>query len=366
MNVLWINHRDPKHPLAGGAEVRIHEIGKRLVENNHSVKLVCERWPGLKKIDYLDGIEIERTANKYLIHMKVPILLNRHSYDVVIDDTAHAIPWESQFFTNKRVIAQVSHVHQKVLKFELSPILANMIAKSERSLKYYKDIIAVSCSTKNVLIQELGVPKNRIKIIKNGVDTAHYKPSSKACMPTILWVGRIKRYKRIDHVLLAFALVTKQIPDAKLIIVGTGDYLETVKKIAANLHFSNVFFTGAIEEKEKVAMMASSWVTVSSSLTEGWGMTITESAACGTPAVAYDVAGLRDSIRNDVTGLLVSDGNVVALSQALIRVLQDEQLRTMLSCNALHCASKECSWDEVAKEFTDYLESTSKDDNHCN
>jgi glycosyltransferase involved in cell wall biosynthesis len=319
--------------------------------------LVCERWPGSKNTESLDGIEIERVASKYSIHLKTPFLLNKDDYDFVIDDIAHAIPWESQFFTNKCVIAQVHHVHQEVLKFELNPILANMIAISEKTIKYYNNIIAVSESTKNALIHDLGVSKNKIKIITNGLDLAHYKPSAKACSPTILWVGRVKRYKRVDHVLSAFTLIAKQIPNAKLIIVGNGDYLENIKKIAENLHLSNVIFTGAVDEKKKVSLMASSWVIVSSSLTEGWGMTITESAACGTPAVAYDVAGLRDSIRNNETGLLASDGNNKALAQALLRVLQDEQLRVALSENALRWAT-EFSWDKVAKEFIDFLELT--------
>ena len=352
---MWINHRDPEHPDAGGSELRIREIGKRLVQNGHCVKLVCERWSGSKNIEFLDGIEVERVAGKYSIHLKVPFLLNNDDYDFVIDDIAHAIPWESHFFTNKCVIAQVHHVHQEVLKFELNPVLANMIAISERTIKYYNDIIAVSESTKNALIHDLGVSESKIKIITNGIDAAHYKPSAKASSPTILWVGRVKRYKRVDHVLLAFSLITKQISNAKLIIVGEGDYLENVKKMARNLHLSNVIFTGAVDEQKKVSLMASSWVIVSSSLLEGWGMTITESAACGTPAVSYDVAGLRDSIRSNETGLLVSDGDVRALAQALLRVLQDEQLRVTLSKNALRWAA-EFSWDKVAKEFIAYLE----------
>ena len=213
------------------------------------------------------------------------------------------------------------------------------------------------------MIHNLGVPGNKVKIITNGIDLTHYKPSAKACSPTISWVGRVKRYKRVDHVLLAFSLITKQIPNAKLIIIGNGDYLENIKKIAIKLHLSNVIFTGAVDEKKKVMLMSSSWVTVSSSLIEGWGLTITESAACGTPAVAYDVAGLRDSVRNNETGLLVSDGDVKALAQALLRVLQDEQLRITLSENALRWAM-EFSWDKVAKEFISFLVKCSPNYSH--
>jgi glycosyltransferase involved in cell wall biosynthesis len=357
LNILWVNHRDPKHPFAGGAEVRIHEIGKRLVQNGHSVSLICERWPGSKNIEFIDGIEVRRVGSKYNIHLKVPFLIHKiGNYDVVIDDIAHAIPWESRFFTNKSVIGQVHHVHQEMLELELNPLLAKIIALSERTVRSYKLIITVCESTKNALIG-LGVSRKTIKVIPNGVDTDFYKPGVKSASPTILWVGRVKRYKRVDHVLLAFSLIEKQLPNANLIIVGSGDYnyIEALKNIAKKLGLSNVVFTGLVDENKKAMLMASSWVTVSSSLVEGWGLTITESAACGTPAVAYDVDGLRDSIRNNETGLLVIDGNVKALAQAILRVLQDEVLRVTLGTNALRWAT-ELSWDKVAKDFIAFLE----------
>ena len=354
LNILWFNHRDPKHPFAGGAEVRIHEIGKRLVQNGHSIKLICERWPGSKKTEFLDGIEVIRTGNKYTIHLEVPFIVNRFNSNIIIDDMAHALPWESQLFTHKTVIGQVHHVHQNVLDFELNPIVAKTLILSERAIKYYKSVIVVSESTKKALI-DLGVCKNRVRVIPNGVDIDFYKPMAKSSSPTILWVGRVKRYKRVEHVLLAFSIIEKQLPDAKLIIVGNGDYLENIKSLATKLRLKNVFFPGFVEEKKKASLMASSWVIVSSSFVEGWGMTIIESAACGTPAVAYDVAGLRDSVSNNETGLLVSDGNVTALAQNLLRVLQDEQLRVKLGNNALD-RTKQFSWDKVAQEFSDFLE----------
>lgn len=354
LNILWLNHRDPKHPYAGGAEVRIHEIGKRLIQNGHSIKLICERWPGSKTLESLDGIEIIRIGNKYTIHLEVPFLVNRFGCNIIIDDMAHALPWGSQFFTHKTVIGQVHHVHQNVLDFELNPFIAKTLTLNERAIRYYKAVIAVSESTKKALIN-LGVSRNRVRVIPNGVDTDFYKPMAKSPSPTILWVGRVKRYKRVDHVLLASSLIENQLPNAKLIIVGTGDHIENIKNLGRKLGLKNVFFPGFVDEKEKAMLMASSWVIVSSSFVEGWGMTITESAACGTPAVAYDVAGLRDSVSNNESGLLVSDGNVKELAQNLLKVLQDEQLRAELGSNALN-RTKQFSWNRIAQDFSDFLE----------
>ena len=363
LNILWINHRDPMHPQTGGAEVRLHEIGKRFVQGGHSVKLICEKWVGSKNTEILDGIEIKRVAGRLAIHLFAPFLLNKfNGYDVVIDDIAHGVPWGSPLFTNKPVVGQVHHVHQEVLSFELNPFSAKLIAFGEGTIKYsYKSLVAVSESTKTALVQRFGISENRVKVVPNGVDTDFYRPMQKSSAPTILWVGRVKRYKRINHVLSAFGIVKNHIPDAKLVIVGGGDYLTSLRDNARLLGLSDVFFAGAVGEERKVAFMASSWVTVSSSFVEGWGMTITENAACGTPAVAYNVAGLRDSVRDGVTGLLVENGNVKALADSIICVLQDDVLRSRLSENALKYA-KELSWDKAANQFITFLKGIINED----
>lgn len=359
MRILWFNHRDPKHPEAGGAEVRIREVGKRLVRRSCSVKLVCERWRGSERVDFLDGIEVVRVAGRYGTHLKVPFLLNGDGeYDVVVDDVAHAAPWFSPLFTRKPVVGQVHHVHQGVLSVELSPFLAGPVALSERCLKYlYRVLVVVSESTRRDLVGKFGFSEDRIRVVSNGVDLEFYRPCEKSAVPTVLWVGRVKRYKRVDHVLRAFRLVKGEVPYARLVIVGDGDYLPVLKRMRERLGLSNVVFTGRVSEEEKVRLMGSSWIVASTSLIEGWGMTVTECAACGTPAVAYDVAGLRDSVKNGETGLLVEDGDVEALGEAIVRVLKDEELRLRLSRNALEYA-KEFSWDKTAEEFMKVLQWT--------
>jgi glycosyltransferase involved in cell wall biosynthesis len=357
LKILWFNHRDPLHPGAGGAEVRIHEIGKRLVQSGCKVKLVCEKWNGSKRNDFLDGIEIVRIAGKYGVHLSVPFLLNSfNGFDVVIDDVAHAVPWFSPLFTNKPVVGQIHHVHQEVLKFELSSSLAGFVALAESTIKYlYKNLIVVSESGKRDLVTRFGVPQERIKIVSNGIDTEFYRPMRKSSEPTLLCVGRIKKYKRVEHVLAAFQCVKKALPECKLFVVGEGDGLEILSELSGRLGLSDVIFTGKISESEKLKLMASSWAVISASFVEGWGMTIIEGAACGTPAVAYDVAGLRDSIVDHVTGFLAKDGDVEALARSVIEVLENKRLRLRLGDNALQYA-KGFSWQRSADDFLRVLE----------
>jgi glycosyltransferase involved in cell wall biosynthesis len=359
MKILWFNHRDPKHPEAGGAEVRIREIGKRLVRMDCNVKLVCERWNGSKRAEFLDGIKVVRVAGRYGLHLMVPFLLNGDSdFDVVIDDVAHAVPWFSPPFTKKPVIGQVHHIHGNVLDLELPAYLAKFVALSEHGLKhFYKFLVTVSESTKRDLVERFRVSSDRVFVVPNGVDLDVYRPiCGKFSVPTVLWVGRVKRYKRVEHVLKAFNIVKKSLPNAELVIVGKGDNLPFLKSLSGRLGLSDVIFAGEVSEEEKVRLMSGSWVIVSASVVEGWALTVTEAGACGTPCVAYDVAGLRDSVRNGETGILVSNGDVEALANAIIKVLSDYGLREKLSRNAIKWAGR-FSWDKTAEELLKVVES---------
>lgn len=358
MRLLWLNHRDPLHPAAGGAEVRIREIGKRLVKMGCSVKLVCERWDGSKALEFLDGIQVIRVAGRYGLHLLAPFLLNGNgNFDIVVDDVAHAVPWFSPFFTRKPVIGQVHHIHGSVLSLELPPYLARFLALTERELKYaYRVFVAVSESTRHELIEKFGIPRERVFVIPNGVDLEVYRPvCGKFSVPTVLWVGRVKRYKRVDHVLMAFKIVKKALPDSRLIIVGEGDYLPFLKLLSKRLGLRDVVFTGRVSEAELVRLMAGSWATISASVVEGWCITVTEAAACGTPCVAYDVAGLRDSVKNGKTGFLARGGDVKDLAEKITTILEDDGLRDTLGRNALGY-SKQFSWEKTAKEFMSVVE----------
>lgn len=353
MEILWLNHRDMKHPEAGGAEVRIREIGRRLVKKGCNITLMAERWTGSEKFEVIDGIQIIRVGGRQSVHLNAPCLLKKmeDNYEVVIDDMAHALPWFSPFFTKKPVIGQVHHVHQNVLKLELPRYSEWVVGLAEKSIRcLYKNVIAVSESTKKALVEELRVPSERIKVVLNGVDHKIYKPSQKGIDPTILWVGRVKKYKRLEHLLLAFREVKKRVPDAKLIIVGDGDYLGEVERFAMSLSLSGIVFTGKLIEEEKVQLMGSSWMMVSTSIVEGWGMTIIEGASCATPAVAYDVPGLRDSVRNGETGLLAEAGSVEDLVNKIITIFKNDTLRERLSRSALNY-SRQFNWDRTAETF---------------
>ena len=358
MRILWINHRDPKHPQAGGAEVRLYEIGRRLVKMGHEVTVLCEKVDGLPGKEVLEGIEIRRIGGKTSIHFLAPLYVKKHGleYDVIIDDIAHAVPWYSPLATRKPVVAQIHHVHQDVVYVELSKPLAWIVSRAERTIaKVYQHFIAVSQSTKEELVKRLGIDPDRIAVVPNGVDLEKYRPGPKDPRPTILWVGRIKKYKNLDHLIKAYKVVKQEIPDAQLIIIGTGDQEQEMKELARELELRDVYFLSRVSEEKKIRWMQRAWVIVSTSMVEGWGMTITEAAACGTPAVAYNVPGLRDSVKHMETGVLVEPRDIEQLAKVITHLLTDHGLRNRFAekvCRHAH----QYSWSRVTEYFLETIE----------
>lgn len=352
MRILWINHRDPRHPQAGGAEERLFQISRRLVKMGHEVTVISEAAEGLPREEVAEGVRFKRMGRRATIHLLAPLYVRRHGreYDVIIDDVAHAVPWLSPLFTDTPVVAQVHHVHQDVVDIELPKPLAHLVKWAERWVRIYERLVAVSPSTKEELVQ-MGVAPEKIAVVPNGVDLEKYRPGPKSPIPTVLWVGRIKRYKNLEHLLLAFREVKREVRDARLVIIGTGDHEPEVKRFAKSLGTDGIEFLGRVTEEEKIKWMQSAWLIVSTSTKEGWGLTITEAAACATPAVAYNVPGLRDSVIHGETGLLVKPGDVKALAQAITLLLADSQMREKLGENAYRLAQL-YSWDKTARDFS--------------
>lgn len=193
----------------------------------------------------------------------------------------------------------------------------------------------------------------------NGVDQEVYrpKPSAKSPHPNVICLGRVMKYKNLDHLLLSFKSILdqskgKDLKGIRLTIAGKGSYKE-LEKLAERLKISsNVDLLGEVTEKKKVKLLQNAWVYVTTSMREGWGLTAVEAMACGTPVVCYDVEGLRNAVKHMKTGILVPAGDIDALSKAIVRLLKDDQLRAKLAKNASEWSTKQ-SWDITARELMD-------------
>lgn len=358
LRILWINHRDPKHPQAGGAETHLYEICTRLVQRGHEVTVLAERFRNSAKHEEVKQVRVRRRGGKWTLHLIAPYQLMRHAgkYDVVVDDIAHAVPFWSPFFTEKPVVAIVHHVHQGVVERELPAFLRQLVRSAEKSIKKtYENIVAVSEATKGDLINQLGVEESRIKVLYNGVDHALYRPGLKFEEPTILWIGRMKKYKNLDHIVRAFKIVKASVGNARLILAGNGEEQGRIRLLAAQEKLdSRIVFAGSVSADSKVRLLQGAWTIIYASEVEGWGIGIIEAAACGTPAVAYDAGALREAIIDGTTGYLTKYGAVDELAEKLIELLTNENLRRKLGENAL-MRSYDFDWDRTAAETEKFL-----------
>ncbi|MBO8161808.1 MAG: glycosyltransferase family 4 protein [Thermosipho sp. (in: Bacteria)] len=364
MNILILNWRDISHPQAGGAEKYVHEIGKRLVKKGHNVTLFCGSYPNANPYDKIDGIKIMRKGGKYTLYIWALVYLvkNKDKFDVIID-SENGIPFFSPLlFDKKRVICIMHHVHIEVFDREL-PFPLNKIGKllegKVMPMLYRESLfVPVSPSTKKEMFEKLFIRGNYFPIVYNGVpfeklNIGHKKTRA----PNLIYFGRVKRYKRIDHIIWVYKRIKQRIKNVRLVIAGKMDrgYFKEILKLNRELNLKVSFFDNVSEEK-KVELLSQSWVYVITSMKEGWGISVIEANACGVPVVGYDVPGLRDSIRNEYSGLLVGNGDVDSLANEVMKLIENPKIRIKFSHNTKLWAER-FSWEKSAERFERVLKS---------
>ncbi len=357
MNILVLNWQDLRNPFAGGAEVHLHEIFSRLVKRGHTVTLFCSSFQGAKEKEIIDGITIIRKGQRNLFNFYVPIYyfkyFRKQNFDVVIDDI-NKIPFYTPLFVRKPLVGIVLHLFQKSIFLEVGFLSASYVYLAERLISpVYKKtpLMVLSESTENDLVK-MGLSKKRFTIVGGGVDFTKYKKSDiqKSSTPLIGCLGRIKKYKSVDHAIQAFAIVKRNIPNAQFLIVGDGDYKPELEKLVQQLHLEDsVEFTGFVSEEEKVRLLQQMHVVVQPSAKEGWGLTVIEANACGTTCVASNVHGLREALSDNETGFLFEYGNVEQLAEKVFRLLSDEKLRLRFELNGLEWAKK-FDWEKITDD----------------
>lgn len=345
--ILILNWRDNKHPGAGGAEAYNHGLARAWVEAGHQVTVFCSHSRHLARHETIDGVNIIRRGRFGTVYLWAAIYYLRHArgrYDLLID-CQNGVPFYSPLYARIPVVCVVHHVHQRVFNRYLPTFqaaFAKWLEHTAMPLVYRRhQYVAVSPSTKTAMVSELGIPEERITVVYNGLDHRLNRPGPKSADPTIIYVGRLKSYKSVDTLLQAFALIKSEFETAQVIIVGTGDDTKRLKRLTAQLGLTaNVKFKGHVTDNRRVDLMQSAWVAVNPSYAEGWGVTTIEAYACGTPVVASDIEGLRDSVHAPHAGRLFAYGDSLALAEALRELLSDQGLRSKLTSAAIRWARR--------------------------
>lgn len=323
MRLLVVNWQDRENPQAGGAEIHLHEIFGRLAARGHEVSLLCSGWDGCVRDTVLDGITVARVGTRYTF----PFLARRayrerfatRGFDLIVEDI-NKVPLYTPRWGDTPVVGLVPHLFGGTAFQEVAAPFAALVWLAERPIPHiYAGVPfqAISESTADDLAQR-GVPRASVQVIYCGIDSVSYTPlaGSRSPAPLFAYVGRLKRYKRVDLIIRAFA--QRRGPEATLEIAGAGDHRASLERLAASLDVGHrVRFLGRITEVEKLALLRRAWAMVFTSPKEGWGITNLEAAACGTPVLASDSPGIRESVRDGETGYLVKHGDVAALASAM-------------------------------------------------
>lgn len=307
---------------------------------------------------------MHRVGGRYTFNRAAPgyyrSALMHQGFDVMIEDL-NKVPLFTPFWAQSPLVLLVHHLFGTTAFQEASLPLAAATWLLERPLgRVYRGIPveAVSESTADDLVRR-GFSRDRITVIPNGVDLEFFSPEPLGLRypePTVLYLGRLKRYKRVDLVIRAVARLRDQGVSARLVVAGTGDYDAALRALVDELRLGDrVEMPGFVSEDEKRSLFRRSWVHAFTSPKEGWGISNLEAAACGTATVASDSPGLRDSVVDGETGFLVPHGDVDALADRLGLLLGDPVLRDRLGVQARAFAER-FTWDRSAAETEAHLE----------
>lgn len=350
MKIFACNWRDLAHPRSGGAEIYVSAVAREWVAMGHDVTLFCAAVKGEPESEILSGVKIVRRGGRATVYREARRYWNRqaeHGADLVVDCINTRPFLTPRFVGSTPVVAIIHQVANEVWNFE-TPWPISTIGRHLLEPHWLREysavpVVAVSESTRQSL-ETYGL--QRVCVVPEGWDSQHVPDArnAKEAEPTIIFVGRLSPNKRPEHVLRMFETVSKSVPSAKLWIVGDGPLRKSLERRAPE----RVTFCGRVSEHEKLARMQRAHVLVATSVREGWGLVVTEAAAMGTPTIAYDVPGLRDSVSH--SGGRLTPANPDSLGRAVARALTGrDQLPTPASPSLP-------SWRVVARRILEVCE----------
>ena len=360
LRIAVVNWQCRDNPLAGGAEIHLHEIFGRLVSAGHQVVLLCGGWPGCTPRATLDGIEVHRVGSRASFPFLVRHYWHRHleqrGFDVVVEDI-NKVPLYTPLWRTPRLVGLVPHLFGGTAFQELAVPLAAAVWLSERPMPWFyrrHAFQAISESTRDDLVSR-GVSRESVRVIFPGIDTAQYTPDPRvrSTRPLFAYLGRLKKYKGVDLVIRAFAQC--DIPEAELEIAGAGEFRADLEHLAGTLGVGHrVRFLGRIDETTKIALLRRAWATLFASPKEGWGITNLEAAASGTPVIASNSPGIRESVQHGETGFLVPHGDVAAMAACMRNLSGERALVEHLGIAARRFAEG-FTWQRAADETATHL-----------
>lgn len=337
MRILILNWRCPRNPKAGGAEILTLEIAKRFVAAGDDVEWFAASFPGASPEESIEGVRVVRSGQQWTVHWKAFQRYRgrlRGRFDLVIDEI-NTMPFFTPLWAGIPVLVLIFQLAREVWWYEsIFPVSAIGFLGERFYLGLYRRTPAMTISESTASdLRRLGF-RREITVMPIGIDRAvATREYQKSAAPSFIYVGRLAPSKRVNDIINAFALFRRTTGAGELTLIGVGasGYTDSLKRLVDRLGLGDsVAFAGRVSANEKRRQMSEAHVLLMASVREGWGLVVTEAGACGTPAVVYNVPGLRDSVRNGETGLVV-DSKPRAMADGMLRLWNDAALYVRLA-----------------------------------
>jgi glycosyltransferase involved in cell wall biosynthesis len=368
-SVLLLCWRDTGHPQGGGSEAYLERIGAQLAESGVRVTLRTARYPGARRREVKDGVQISRAGGPYSVYIWAGLAmvaariglgpLRKARPDVVID-TQNGLPFMARWAFGTRVAVLVHHCHREQWPVA-GPVMGRIgwFVESKLSPRVHRRNQYVTVSLPSARdLTGLGVRPGHIAVVRNGLDEAPAETLAvpRSATPRVVVLSRLVPHKQIEDALEAVAVLRPRMPDLQLDVLGGGWWEQRLVDHAELLGISDaVTFHGHVDDETKHRVLQQCWVQVLPSRKEGWGLAVTEAGQHCVPTIGYrSSGGLTDSIVDGVTGLLVDDHE--ELVDQLDCLLTDHVLREQLGVKA-QSRSGEFSWQQSADAMRAVLES---------
>lgn len=351
LHILILSDRDWTHPQGGGTGTTLFAQASRWIAWGHRVSVVACSYPGAPAREQIGELTLHRIGGRSTVFPRAIMRQWRGlvpDADVVLE-VVNGVTFLTPLWCRLPRVTFVQHIHRDHYVQELgaSGRLAALALETLplRLLYRRSDFITISRSTAGELLRH-GIDQRRVEVGYLGVEVAAFEadPSARAPEPTLLYLGRLKRYKRIE---ILFDVLERN-PGAVLEIAGDGDHQAALaQEVRARGLESRVRMHGHVSEAVKRRLYQRAWINVTASSAEGWGHSVMEAAACGTPTAALRLGGLSEAVDDGRTGLLAGDPEELAAKIAAL--LADHNLRERLGAAARERASA-FSWDDTARQ----------------
>jgi glycosyltransferase involved in cell wall biosynthesis len=354
LHILVLADRDWTHHDTGGNGANLHAQISRWVAWGHRVTMVAGDYPGAKRVErFGPRLTVYRMGDRVTVFPRAFLSVMRgigRDADVVLE-VINGITFLTPLWLRKPRVAMVHHVHRELFlgEYPRTGLLLYWILERLPLLLYRRTpFLTISRSARDELVRD-GIPPGNITVEYLGVEPGKFRRGTRSEKPRLIFVGRLKAYKRVE-VLLD---VLETIPAATLDIVGEGDHrLDLESEIARRGLGSRVCMHGYVDDETKAELYGRAWVNLTASQSEGWSLTVMEAALCGTPSAALAVGGLTESVIDGETGLLAHDTE--GLCRNARRIVESPALRERLGDAAEHRA-RGFTWDRSAAAFLEVL-----------